>query len=92
MTADLIDEAVARLRAGATIDDLALVVLKTSYLLTTVSTISRARGIAVPLTVPPAVEGLRSWFLLIKEAPEHRVLKASVTWRGRPAARSGSAC
>ena len=68
MTADLIDEAVARLRAGATIDDLALVVLKTSYLLTTLSTMSRAKGIAVPVTVPPAVDGLRSWFLLIKEA------------------------
>lgn len=68
MTADLIDEAVTRLRTGATVDDLALVVLKTSYLLTTLSTTSQAWGIAVPVTVPPAVEGLRSWFLLIKEA------------------------
>jgi hypothetical protein len=68
MTADLIDEAVARLRAGATVDDLALVVLKTSYLLTTLSTMSRAKGIAVPVTVSPAVDGMRSWFLLIKEA------------------------
>ena len=68
MTADLIDEAVTRLRTGATVDDLALVVLKTSYLLTTLSTISQAWGIVVPVTVPPAVEGLRSWFLLIKEA------------------------
>jgi hypothetical protein len=68
MTAELIDEAVARLRSGATVDDLALVVLKTSYLLTTLSTVSRANGIAVPVTIPPAVDGLRSWFLLIKEA------------------------
>ena len=66
MTADLIDEAVTRLRAGATIDDLALVVLTTSYLLATLSTMSQANGIVVPVTVPPAVEGLRSWFLLIK--------------------------
>jgi hypothetical protein len=68
MTADLIDEAVARLRSGVTVDDLALVVLKTSYLLATVSTVSRAKGIAVPVAVPPAVDGLRSWFLLIKES------------------------
>jgi hypothetical protein len=68
MTAELIDEAVARLRSGGTVDDLALVVLKTSYLLTTLSTMSQANGIAVPVTVAPAVEGLRSWFLLIKEA------------------------
>jgi hypothetical protein len=68
MTADLIDDAVTRLRSGATVDDLALVVLKTSYLLSTLSTLSQTRGIAVPVTIPPAVEGLRSWFLLIKEA------------------------
>jgi hypothetical protein len=68
MTADLIDEAVTRLRAGATGDDLALVVLKTSYLLATLSTMSRANGIVVPVTVPPAIDGLRTWFLLIKEA------------------------
>jgi ribose/xylose/arabinose/galactoside ABC-type transport system permease subunit len=68
MTAELIDEVVARLRSGATVDDLALVVLKISYLLTTLSTMSQANGIAVPVTVGPAVDGLRSWFLLIKEA------------------------
>ncbi|HEX8132479.1 MAG TPA: hypothetical protein VF880_03485 [Actinomycetes bacterium] len=68
MTAELIDEAIARLRSGATVDDLALVVLKTSYLLRTLSTMSRTNGIAVPVTVEPAVDGLRSWFLLIKEA------------------------
>jgi len=68
MTADLIDEAVARLRSGVTVDDLALVVLKTSYLLSTLTTMSQSRGIAVPVTIPPAVDGLRSWFLLIKES------------------------
>jgi hypothetical protein len=68
MTAELIDEVVARLRSGATVDDLALVVLKTSYLLSALSAMSRANGIAVPVTVAPAVDGLRSWFLLIKEA------------------------
>jgi hypothetical protein len=68
MTADLIDEAVARLRSGVTVDDLGLVVLKTSYLLSTLSALSETRGIAVPVTIPPAVDGLRSWFLLIKEA------------------------
>lgn len=68
MIADLIDDAVAQLRSGATVDDLALVVLKTSYFLSTLSALSEARGIAVPVTIPPAVDGLRSWFLLIKEA------------------------
>jgi hypothetical protein len=68
MTAELVDEVVSRLRSGATVDDLALVVLKTSYLLTTLSAMSRANGIAVPVTVAPAVDGLRTWFLLIKEA------------------------
>ena len=90
MTADLIDEAVTWLRAGATVDDLALVVLKTSYLLTTLSTMSRAKGIAVPVTVPPAVDGLRTWFLLIKEAQS--IGPKASPWRGRPAARSYSAC
>ena len=37
-------------------------------LLTTLSAMSRANGIAVPVTVAPAVDGLRTWFLLIKEA------------------------
>jgi len=68
VTADLIDQAVVQLRAGATVDDVALVVLKASYLLTTLRTLSEQWGVAVPLTVPPAIEGLRSWFLLIKEA------------------------
>jgi hypothetical protein len=31
MIADLIDEAIARVRSGVTVDDLALVVLKSSY-------------------------------------------------------------
>jgi len=68
VTADLIDEATARLRTAGTLDDLALAVLKTSYLVSTLRTLSEAWGIAVPITVPPAVDGLRNWFLLIKEA------------------------
>lgn len=68
MTAELIDEAVTRLRTVGSVDDVALVVLKTSYLLSTLRSLSEGWGIAVPVTVPPAVDGLRSWFLLIKEA------------------------
>jgi hypothetical protein len=56
VTADLIDQAVVQLRAGATVDDVAPVVLKASCLLTTLRTPQRAVGSRRAAEVPPAIK------------------------------------